>query len=103
MIITLNKASELDKIVNSHKQVLIDCFTTWCGPCKMQGPELETINQKYNDLTIVSIDIEKFPDIAKKFQIMAVPTIIYIVDKKIKYNNAGYLPAIQLEKIIKEN
>jgi len=94
------KNNELDKVLDQHKKVIIDCFTVWCGPCKMMAPELEKVAQAHPDWTIVKADVEKNTEVAQKFAIQAVPTIIYIVDKQLKDTSVGYKPASEIEKII---
>ena len=69
--------------------VLVDFFATWCGPCKMLAPELEEIKDK---IKIVKIDVDKNPNLCKKFGIMSVPTLIYFKTKDDYTINSGFMP-----------
>mmetsp|Transcript_93945 Transcript_93945/g.137193 ORF Transcript_93945/g.137193 Transcript_93945/m.137193 type:complete len:156 (-) Transcript_93945:39-506(-) len=66
-----------DMIENSKKPVLVDFYATWCGPCVMMAKELSLISESMEDkVSVVKIDTEKYPNIASRFQIYALPTCI---------------------------
>ena len=69
--------------------VLVDFFATWCGPCKMLAPELEEIQDK---IKIIKIDVDKNPNLCKKYGIMSVPTLIYYKTKDNYIVSNGYMP-----------
>ena len=69
--------------------VLVDFFATWCGPCKMLTPELEEIKDK---IKIIKIDVDKNPNLAKKFGVMSVPTLIYFKTTDDFSVNHGFMP-----------
>ena len=59
------------------KKVLVDFFATWCGPCKMLAPMLEELSAKLpENCEIVKIDVDQNQDVARKFRVMSVPTLI---------------------------
>lgn len=63
--------------------VLVDFFATWCGPCRMLGPILEQISSEVQGkASIYKVDIDECIDIAKRFGIMSVPTMIIFKDGK---------------------
>jgi thioredoxin len=62
---------------NSQLPVLVDFYATWCGPCQMMAPILEQVNAQMNHrLQIVKIDTDKYPRLASKYQIQALPTLV---------------------------
>lgn len=69
---------DFDSLVkNSKKTVLVDFFATWCGPCKMLAPVLETIQDEVGEnVDIFKADIDECMELAKSFGIMSVPTMI---------------------------
>ncbi|MBP6661086.1 MAG: glutaredoxin family protein, partial [Chitinophagales bacterium] len=76
----------------------------WCGPCKMMKPILEDLKKKVgDDATILKIDIDKNPNIARKYNIQSVPTLMIFKNGKILWKQAGVVAAHQLEKIINSN
>ena len=64
-----------NKVLKNEKTILVDFFATWCGPCKMLSPILEQVAQE-TDAEIVKVDIDESMDLARKFGIMSVPTMI---------------------------
>lgn len=82
--------------------VLVDFYATWCGPCKMMNPVLEEINNTRSNIKIVKIDVDANEDIAKKYGVMSIPTLILFkngtqIDKKV-----GFVPGPLLTEWINE-
>ena len=70
-------STEFDQIIREEANVLVDFFATWCGPCKMLGPVLEELDQKWNgNPRIIKVDVDESEDLARKFGVMSIPTII---------------------------
>lgn len=69
--------SEFYDIIQSEKPTLVDFYATWCGPCKMQAPILEEVKNNVGDKgNIVKVDIDRNPDVAAKYRVQSVPTLI---------------------------
>jgi thioredoxin len=61
----------------SDRPILVDFYATWCGPCKMMAPILEQVNSQMSDrLQIVKVDTDKYPNLASRYQIQALPTLV---------------------------
>jgi len=68
---------------SSDVPVLVDFYATWCGPCQMMAPILEEVNREIKEqIRIVKIDTDKYPDIASTYHIMALPTLILFKNGK---------------------
>ncbi|XP_050211526.1 uncharacterized protein LOC126661706 [Mercurialis annua] len=76
--------ANLDELLeNSDKPVLVDFYATWCGPCQLMSPILDQVGTVLKDaIQVVKIDTEKYPSIADKYKIEALPTFILFKDGK---------------------
>lgn len=70
-----------DLLEGSDLPVLVDFYATWCGPCQMMAPILEEVGANLRDrLQVVKIDTDKYPNLASKYQIEALPTLVLFKD-----------------------
>ncbi|MEL7037992.1 MAG: thioredoxin [Cyanobacteria bacterium J06592_8] len=84
-------------IEGSDLPVLVDFYATWCGPCHMMAPILEEVNQEMNQqIQIVKIDTDKYPQIASQYQIEALPTLVLFKQGKPVERIEGVVQAPQL-------
>lgn len=82
--------SEFLDIIQSEKPTLVDFYATWCGPCKMQAPILEQTKNKVGDkATIVKIDIDRNPELANKYRVQSVPTLIMFKKGQAEWRAVG--------------
>lgn len=83
------------------KPVLFDFFATWCGPCKMQTPIIEELAKKMGDaVEIQKIDVDQHMDLAEKYAIRVVPTLVIEKDGKVIQSLEGVTDAATLEKLL---
>lgn len=95
--------SDFDNIINSKKPTLVDFFATWCGPCKMQAPILEQVKQTVGDeATIIKIDVDRNPELAQRYNVRSIPTLIIFVEGQAAWRGNGLHQAAQLVDKIKE-
>ncbi|EEH40309.1 thioredoxin [Paracoccidioides lutzii Pb01] len=60
--------------------VVIDCYATWCGPCKVIAPKLVEFSETYPNVTFYKVDVDECPDIAQELGVRAMPTFIFFKD-----------------------
>lgn len=89
---------EFDKLIQDDL-VIVDFFATWCGPCRMLSPVLEEISDKYK---IVKIDVNECSNLAKKYGIMSVPTIMKFKNGEEIDKIIGFYPKEELIKWIEK-
>jgi thioredoxin 1 len=84
------------------KPILFDFFATWCGPCRMQTPIIEELEKKMGDtVEFRKVDIDQHMDLAEKYGIRVVPTLIIEKDGKVLQSLEGVTDAITLEKMLR--
>ncbi|MDG2112850.1 MAG: thioredoxin, partial [Actinomycetota bacterium] len=64
----------------SEEAVLVDFWAEWCGPCKMIAPILEEIAGEQENIRIAKVNVDESPDIARRFEVMSIPTLIVFKD-----------------------
>ncbi len=88
-----------DLLEGSNVPVLVDFYATWCGPCQMMNPILEQVGAILRDrLQVVKIDTDKYPNLASKYQIEALPTLVLFKNGKPAERIEGVLQTTQLIK-----
>ena len=92
------------ELINADKPLLVDFFAEWCGPCKVQAPNLKQTKDKLGDqVRIIKIDIDKNPEVAQQFQVQGVPTLILFKKGQIKWRQSGVVPANMLVQLIQQH
>ena len=99
-IVHISKDNFEELVLKSDKKVLVDFWATWCGPCQMIAPVLEEIAEEREDVTVAKIDVDKDPELAIKFGIVSIPTLI-VMDKGEQVGKLiGFRPKADIEKLL---
>ena len=77
--------------------VVVDFFATWCGPCKMLAPVFESVSEEINNAKFVKVDIDESLELAQKFGISTVPTMMIFKDGKVVDKLVGFMPKESLK------
>ena len=95
-VLHINNDNFHNEVLNSDKPVLLDFFASWCGPCRMVGPILDEIAQEREDIKVCKVNIDEQPELASRFRIMSVPTLMVLKDGKIVEQSVGAMPKHQI-------
>jgi thioredoxin 1 len=80
-IVTLSDSTFDEEVKSSAEPVLVDFWAEWCGPCKMIASTLEEISKDYaGRLRVAKLNIDESPDLARRFDVMSIPTLILFKD-----------------------
>lgn len=89
--------SNFDKeVLQSEKPVIIDFFATWCGPCQRLSKVIEQVSADRQDVKVVKVDIDEAEELAIKFFIRSVPTVVVIKNGKETNRNVGFMTRDQI-------
>ncbi|PJA08054.1 MAG: thioredoxin [Flavobacteriales bacterium CG_4_10_14_0_2_um_filter_32_8] len=97
MALELTDANFEEKVIKSGKPALIDFWAVWCGPCRMVGPIVEEIAKEYDGKAIIGkVDVDNNPQIAQKYGIRNIPTILFIKGGEVVDKQVGASPKATL-------
>ena len=105
MALTHLTKNDFDQAVNAGDDlVVVDFFATWCGPCKMLAPVIDSIGGKYGDKAVIAkVDVDANPGLAAKYGVMSIPTVIFFKDGKEIDRKVGVQPAGVYTKLLDDN
>lgn len=90
MEIKLTKDNFNEVVANADKPVLIDFWATWCGPCKMIAPVIEQVANERADITVCKVNVDEEEELAVKFGIQSIPTLVLVKNGEIAARAVGY-------------
>lgn len=99
-MIFLEKENDFFELIKKDL-VLVDFYATWCGPCRMISPIIDEISKEKEDLTIIKVDVDKFPTLASKYGIMSIPTLMVFKKEQAVKTSVGYLEKKGIEDLLK--
>ncbi|MBN2486843.1 MAG: thioredoxin [Bacteroidales bacterium] len=93
--------ANFDILINDSRPVIVDFHAEWCSPCKAQSPILKDIASELgNKARVIKIDVDKNPEIAARYHIQGVPTIVVFKQGTLRYRQAGMHSKQQLMTVI---
>lgn len=99
-VIIINKENFASEVINSDKPVLLDFYADWCGPCRMVGPIVSEIANERSDIKVGKINVDEQQELAAQFQVMSIPMLAVIKNRKLANQVVGYRPKEQIEAML---
>ena len=89
MVNILNEKNFEEEVLKEKGRVLVDFYADWCGPCKMMSPIIDSIAEEMRDVKFGKVNVDENPELAEKFEIMSIPTIVIIENGQVKQTLIG--------------
>lgn len=90
-------------VINNEGVTVVDFWAKWCGPCKMLAPVLETVEKELDQVKFVKVDVDESGELADKYQISTIPTLLLFKDGKVVDTLVGFMPKDILKAKISKN
>ena len=94
---------KFNELIQSPKPVLVDFYAEWCGPCQTMKPRILDVAERMgDDAKVIQIDVDKEKELATRFRIASVPTLIIFKNGKQQWRQSGIISAHALMKLLQE-
>lgn len=95
------KTAEFDEAVKAAPVAMVDFWAEWCGPCKMLSPAIEELAAQYEGRALVAkVNVDEEPDLARRFGIMSIPTVIFLKDGQEVERKVGLMPGAMFSAVL---
>jgi len=100
-VIKVNEENFEREVLQSDKTVLVDFYADWCGPCKMLSPIVDEVANEVNDVKVCKVNIDEARDLAIKFDIMSIPTLLVFKNGNVVNSSLGLVSKAKIMDLIK--
>lgn len=94
--VTINQNNFSEEVIRSDRPVLLDFWAPWCGPCRMVAPLVEEIAAERPDVKVGKINVDEQPELAGRFGVMSIPTLVVMKGGKVVNQALGARPKSQI-------
>ena len=95
-VINIKKNNFQNEVLNSEMPVLLDFWAPWCGPCRMVSPIVDEIAAERGDIKVGKINVDEQPELAGRFGVMSIPTLVVMKGGKVVNQMVGARPKSQI-------
>ena len=91
-VMKVTKSNFQEVVLNAGKEVLLDFWAPWCGPCRMVSPIVDEIAEERTDIQVGKVNVDEEMELAAQFQVMSIPTLVVIRDGQVVNRVVGARP-----------
>lgn len=96
----ITKENFENEVLKSEKPVLVDFWAEWCGPCQMLLPTIEQLSNEVTEAKICKVNVDEQPEIAEKYNVMTIPTLLVIKNGEVAATSVGLKPKEEILKLL---
>ena len=90
--VKITKSNFQELVLNADKEVLLDFWASWCGPCRMVSPIVDEIAQERGDILVGKVNVDEEMELASSFQVMSIPTLVVLKNGQVVNRVVGARP-----------
>lgn len=99
-VVEITKDNFEHTVLKADKPVLVDFWAEWCGPCQMMGPIVDEVAEERNDIIIGKLNVDTQPEIALRYNVMSIPTLILFENGEEEQKSIGLISKEELLELI---
>lgn len=89
-----------EKVLSADKTVLVDFWASWCGPCKMLSPAVDSVSEQVTDADFYKVNVDEEPELAREYGIMSIPTLIVFKNGEIADQSIGVISEVDIKALV---
>ncbi len=95
-VLTITSENFQHEVLESEKTVVLDFWAEWCGPCRAFSPTIDEVAEERPDVKVGKVNVDDQKELARKFRVMSIPTVVVMKDGKSVHQNVGSMSKDEL-------